>query len=217
MRNSFIPPIPELELAANHLDLAANAILALDYHAARLHISQADYPEICAFTSKITGRIDPAIHWQHSMPSFSTKSSEREKLRMPSAAEERVIFARDGWRCRYCGCRVISKKARSIIIKLFPDTVRWGVGNAKQHCGLTTLAASLDHILPHCRGGNNEPTNLVTACTPCQFGRAHWTLEEVGFSDPRDRSPVIDGWDGLVRLLGKKFSEQSLIAIGLSD
>lgn len=65
---------------------------------------------------------------------------------------------------------------------------------------LLVLKASLDHILPHSRGGDNDPSNLVTACYPCQFGRSSWTLEEVGLTDPRLRPPVVDNWDGLMRL-----------------
>lgn len=45
----------------------------------------------------------------------------------------------------------------------------------------------------------DEP-NLVTACNACQFGRGQWTLEEVGFFDPREYPPFLDEWDGLTRL-----------------
>ncbi|WP_425342692.1 HNH endonuclease [Piscinibacter koreensis] len=62
------------------------------------------------------------------------------------------------------------------------------------------MAASLDHVVPHSRGGTHELSNLVTACYCCQFGRGEWTLAESELADPRHREPIVDGWDGLDRL-----------------
>jgi 5-methylcytosine-specific restriction endonuclease McrA len=120
---------------------------------------------------------------------------------MPSKAEELAVFQRDGWRCRVCGVRVLYPKAVKKLRDLFPAAARWGRSNVDQHSALLVLKASLDHILPHSRGGDNDPLNLVTACYPCQFGRSSWTLEEVGLTDPRLRPPVVNHWDGLVRLM----------------
>lgn len=54
------------------------------------------------------------------------------------------IYARDGWRCLWCG--------RGI----------W------QGAALT-----LDHFLPRERGGSNAPENLLTACHLCNSTRRH--------------------------------------------
>jgi 5-methylcytosine-specific restriction endonuclease McrA len=205
MRNSFLPLIPELETAIELLDKAAHAMLAHDFDTARELIAQADIKEVCEFNAKITGPTDPAIHWQSTTPPSAVPSNERASVRMPTSKEEQAIFERDGWRCQYCGCRVISKRARSVLTKIFPSEARWGRANSDKHCALVTLTASLDHILPHSRRGTNEPSNLVTACGPCQFGRNQWTLEEVGFNDPRERPPITDSWDGLIRIVGQKF------------
>lgn len=86
-------------------------------------------------------------------------------------------------------------------VEMFPSVARWGRVNRDKHHALSALNATLDHILPHSRGGTNEESNLVAACGMCQFGRGHWTLEEVGFTDPRERLPILDKWDGLTRLL----------------
>ncbi len=59
------------------------------------------------------------------------------------------------------------------------------------------------HHLPYCAGGGNDLDNLVTACWAGQFGRGDFSLEEVGLSDPRARSPIVDEWDGLTGLLAK--------------
>eukprot|EP01037_Dinobryon_pediforme_P008739 gene8739-8830_t len=131
-------------------------------------------PVIGAYTALVTGAVNPLVHWQSMMPSSGT-GLERSAQRMPSSSTERAIYARD-------------------------DVARWGARNADKHTALAALSASLDHIVPHSRGGTNDEPNLVTACNACQFGRGQWTLEEVGFFDPREYPPVLDEWDGLMRL-----------------
>lgn len=200
MRNCFLSPIPEIEEALTCLQQAADAFLDNDVSSTRQFLVAADIPKIAVFYKSIAGKTDPKIHWQTSQPRNLLAPSERVEIRMPPESVEISIFLRDGWRCRYCGTRVISRKARSIFIKQFPDETHWVNAEYKRHTSLHSQAASLDHILPHSRGGDNSKKNLVTACGPCQFGRNRWTLEEVGFTDPRNRQPVVDGWDGLMRL-----------------
>lgn len=52
------------------------------------------------------------------------------------------ILARDGFRCCYCGAT--PKQAQ----------------------------LHVDHVHPRSHGGTNEPSNLVTACTDCNLGKA---------------------------------------------
>jgi 5-methylcytosine-specific restriction endonuclease McrA len=198
-RQCFLPPIPELALAADRLSLAADAVLRGQDEEAEQWIVQADLAVLSEFSQRITGKIDPAIHWQSRMPTEVV--ADRVKQRMPSASVEYGIYQRDGWRCRFCEIRIISPLARRRLVELYPSVARWGRANREKHHGLSALTATLDHILPHSRGGTNEESNLVAACGMCQFGRGHWTLEEVGFTDPRDRPPIVDAWDGLTRLL----------------
>jgi len=61
------------------------------------------------------------------------------------------IFARDGWKCVYCG-------------KKFPEHQ------------LTT-----DHIVPRCRGGKSTWENLVSCCQKCNGKKADKSLKEAGF------------------------------------
>ena len=63
------------------------------------------------------------------------------------------IFARDGFTCRYCGAQA--------------DTV--------------TLV--VDHMIPVKHGGTNDDENLVTACEPCNQGKAAKQLDQ---SAPND-------------------------------
>lgn len=199
VRQCFLPPIPELALAADWLSRAVDAAVMGQDEEAKRWIAKADMPELGEFAQRITGKVDPAIHWQSRMPSEVV--ADRVKQRMPPASVEYGIYQRDGWRCRFCEIRIISPRARKRLEALYPTVARWGRFDRDKHYALSALNASLDHILPHSRGGTNEESNLVAACGMCQFGRGYWTLEEVGFTDPRDRAPIVDAWDGLTRLL----------------
>lgn len=201
MRRCFLAPIPDIDACADLLSAAADAILSNDLAMAKTLVLKADMPAICEYTLRIIGSIDPEIHFQSLNPPQTTIA--KVARRMPPRRVEQSIYLRDGWRCRYCASRVISRKARSRLNFFLPVEARWGRSNRARHCGLFLLSASLDHVLPHSRGGSNQEENLVTACTACQFGRNQWTLEEVGFEDPRHFPPIRDSWDGLCRLLAK--------------
>ena len=52
------------------------------------------------------------------------------------------VFSRDGFTCRYCGCQS------------------------------DTAPLVVDHVIPVCQGGTNDIENLLTACQPCNAGKA---------------------------------------------
>ena len=202
LRRSFLPPIPEHALAADLLSQAADALLRGDAAECNRCLRAADLRALRDFSYLVCGPINPSIHRQAKNPVYD-RSCVRPGPRMPSKAVELDIYARDGWRCRYCASRVILKQARKRFVKADPVAARWGRTNEEKHSGLATLTASIDHVVPFMRGGDNQPRNLVTACGPCQFGRNQWLLFEVEIADPRDFPPIVDDWDGLSRLLGK--------------
>ena len=124
--------------------------------------------------------------------------------RMPTGADALAIFQRDGFRCRYCGCRIVRPGVRSLLTALFPDDVRWPGGKGgdqAKHGAFYALNGVLDHVEPYARGGDSSTGNVVTACWPCNFGKEDHTIEELGLSDPRLRAAVQDDWDGLTRLV----------------
>ena len=51
-----------------------------------------------------------------------------------------------------------------------------------QYCGrmLSVYAATMDHLLPLCRGGRNAWENIVAACRPCNHRKGNRTPEEAG-------------------------------------
>lgn len=64
------------------------------------------------------------------------------------------LFARDRYRCQYCGRSAVELKPRE---------------------GLTR-----DHLIPLSRGGTNDWSNVVTACAPCNTRKANRLPEEIG-------------------------------------
>lgn len=61
------------------------------------------------------------------------------------------IYARDGYRCQYCGVR----------------------------CTLAEL--TYDHVIPRARGGRTTWENIVTCCYPCNGKKGNRTPVEAGF------------------------------------
>ncbi|CAB4600147.1 unannotated protein [freshwater metagenome] len=115
----------------------------------------------------------------------------------PGAGVIAAVFARDGWRCRWCTTPVIARHALRRMHLVFPVLFPRGDRDADRHALLLAAGATPDHVLPRSCGGTHQPDNLVTACWPCQFARGEYTMEQLGLMDPRLRPPVIDDWDGV--------------------
>lgn len=113
---------------------------------------------------------------------------------------EADVYKRDGFKCRYCGIRVISPKALKKAEKLFgkENFVAVGKGNSIRHGIALTFRATADHVLPLSFGGRTNMDNLVTSCWNCNYGKYNVLIEQMGVADPRLRPPVITtNWDGL--------------------
>jgi 5-methylcytosine-specific restriction endonuclease McrA len=64
------------------------------------------------------------------------------------------LFARDQYRCQYCGRPASELKPREALTR--------------------------DHVIPISRGGTNEWTNVVTACSPCNTRKGNRLPHEIG-------------------------------------
>ncbi len=62
------------------------------------------------------------------------------------------LFARDGYRCQYCGRHRSQLRGREFLTR--------------------------DHIVPMSRGGSNEWRNVVTACSPCNNRKGSHLAQE---------------------------------------
>jgi 5-methylcytosine-specific restriction endonuclease McrA len=201
LRRCLLLPIHEHVLAADLLSRAADALLEHDLPLAGNLLRESDLKPLEDYRYALAGPINPAIHLQTSSPVFPRVDKKRGP-RMPTLEIEKQVMTRDGYRCRFCGSRVIVKETRKAFVRALPTVARWGRTNGECHFGLAVLAASIDHLVPFQRGGSNDLDNLVTTCNPCQFGRGHWLLDEVELEDPRSYPPSVDGWDGITRLRG---------------
>ena len=64
------------------------------------------------------------------------------------------LFARDDYQCQYCGRRANELKPRESLTR--------------------------DHLIPMSRGGSNEWSNVVTACSSCNTRKANRLPQEIG-------------------------------------
>lgn len=64
------------------------------------------------------------------------------RSRITEGCKNQQIYARDGYRCAYCGCDLLGSL----------DAL---------------MGASIDHVVPKSKGGTNDVSNLVACCTPC--------------------------------------------------
>lgn len=199
MRRCLLEPIPELDLAAKLLDAATDALIQNRRDLAAELIVRADIQLITEYADKIIGKMSPEIH-RHMRRPDSLPEDERHPDRMPNSTVQNEIFGNDGWHCRFCGSKVVCSNARDILIGLYPNETHWSKEWRNCHPALYAMTASLDHVLPHSRGGKNDISNFITACYCCQFGRGALTLEEAELLDPRDKEPIASEWDGLTRL-----------------
>lgn len=199
LHRCLVAPLPEHELAADLLSDAANAILARDLDLARDLVRRANIPALREHAGLVMGGRHPELLPRRQLAEPAVKTA-RVAARMPPGRVVASLYARDGWRCRFCGCRVVPGTARKAMKAAVPDAIAWGETEG-YHGAFYALTASPDHVVPHSVGGSNDEENVVTACWSCQFGRGNFRLEEFGLIDPRLRPPVTDGWDGLTRLL----------------
>jgi 5-methylcytosine-specific restriction endonuclease McrA len=115
---------------------------------------------------------------------------------------KRRIYQRDHYHCRHCGLPTIPTATRKALQQVVGDDVLpWSKTNATQHGLALAARTEYDHVVPMRVGGANDESNLVTACASCNYGKHHYTLEELGLDDPRLRPPAESDWDGLTSLI----------------
>ena len=129
--------------------------------------------------------------------------SMRDPERSPKKLQNSV-FERDGYKCRYCGNKLISQDfIRLFIKKLNSPFFKRGDTNLTTH-GIIHLSWPVaDHVIPWNLGGKTNLSNLISSCASCNYGKDGYTIEQLGISNPFNRVPIIDKWDGLVSKIPK--------------
>ena len=138
---------------------------------------------------------------------MNPKGPERlyKDKRVMNAGRAYTLAKRGGWRCGYCGIRVIEprvlRRAQKLLGKsVFPSRTTGG-SNRDYHGVWLLTALTIDHIKPLCSSGDDSDANLVAACWACNFGKYHFTLDQLGLDRPRQKSSVRGGWRGLTQWL----------------
>lgn len=203
MRYCLREPVPEILLAADVLREAVDRHKAGDEMGAAKAFAKANCSIVREWTESIWGK-----GWQETIQLRTVPSAPpalpkeaRVPVRMPTMAERLELVARDGYHCRYCGIPVVPERVRKAAIRLYPDVVPWPRHNLGQHAGFQAMWLQFDHVLAHARGGDNSFDNIVISCAPCNFGKANYTLDELGLVDPRTRPVAKWGWNGLIDFL----------------
>lgn len=97
-----------MQSAADLLSEAVDALLGGDADRAGNLLQQANIPTVWAYADRA---MNPPKGLRPLRAAAATAAApvlartDRAVLRMPSAAQERSIYQRDGYRCRYCGAR----------------------------------------------------------------------------------------------------------------
>jgi hypothetical protein len=129
-----------------------------------------------------------------------TLATELDNVRNPTVSMQREVFARDGYRCRYCGIRLVDRSVLAALADVVGREVFCPTGtNAQRHGVIMAFRVCADHVVPWKGGGRTAVDNLVSACPSCNYGKSNYTLDQLGLDDPRGRPPSpSDGWDGLL-------------------
>jgi hypothetical protein len=119
----------------------------------------------------------------------------------PSDALKKMVYERDGYRCRYCTMHVFTRSKGSRIhqlIQAFPELTpglrlidgllhgtgsSGGIKNVDYAKFLWSLAAP-DHVVPRSHGGQTDLDNLVTSCSGCNYSKMDLTLEQMNVKSP---------------------------------
>lgn len=97
--------------------------------------------------AEIIRRSDDPLYFETD-PSGIVKAIHRKSERAVSGAVQQRVWARDGFRCLYCGRQ------------------------------MGDVSLTIDHFVPIESGGDNDPTNLISACRKCNKGKGNQGPED---------------------------------------
>ena len=190
----------DLDLVMNAAMSAESALLALENgdrdQAERLWRSVDGAALLSAWDSSNKRCKELGPKWSLQRP---VAVATRDKPANSSIAQK--VYARDGYRCRYCGSPVFARNKGSRILKLidaFPEqTPTLTIVNGSLHGSGKSGAirnvdyakflwsyAAPDHVKPRSLGGLTNMKNLVTSCSGCNYSKMDLTLEQMDVIHP---------------------------------
>jgi 5-methylcytosine-specific restriction endonuclease McrA len=141
--------------------------------------------------------------WHHRVKGLAHEKPKKYKGKLETNKRigpfEDEVYARDGYRCRYCQIRVVDFKVLKRMEKLLgsENFKSAGRGNKIRHGISLTFRATADHVVPISHGGRTSVDNLVTCCWNCNYGKYNALLEQMNLENPLKRK--IESklkWDG---------------------
>lgn len=146
-----------------------------------------------------TDNLDAAKETLRTRYPFESLSNKRGT---PGRARSMQIFRRDGFLDRYSGQRLVFPGTLLVMAKLmpeeFPAHANWKTEGT--HFAFYELWPVIDHVRPITRGGTNDDDNFVTTSAVRNSAKAHFTLEELGWT-LLPAAPDSE-WDGLTAWFG---------------
>lgn len=109
------------------------------------------------------------------------------------------VWMRDNWHCRYCGNPMVYGPALKLLDILNPNH-KYFHPNGKDGEMLPLFIkgwASVDHVKPFSRRGEDNIENYVSACWGCNL---KYGDKEIGKGKPKPRGIVQSEWDGFYGL-----------------
>ena len=132
------------------------------------------------------------------IPNPTVDINQRDLSKSPRKLQD-AVFLRDGYKCRYCGDRLISQNFMRLFIKKINTSLfQRGKSNLTTHGIIHLYWPVADHVIPWSKGGLTNLENLVSSCATCNYGKAGYTIEQLGIENPFNRSPILDNWNGLI-------------------
>ena len=194
-------PLPIPNWVADQIDIfesAVNDFIAGDKESCLTKLKQIKNEEITNWYiehGQMSGRHRKLI--LKVTPLQTIEESLRDEIRSPQKVQD-AVFERDGYKCRYCGSKLLSQDfIRLFIKKLDSPLFQRGETNLTTH-GIIHIAWPVaDHVIPWNKGGRTNLENLVSSCATCNYGKDGYTIEQLGIQNPFNRKPILDNWNGL--------------------
>jgi 5-methylcytosine-specific restriction endonuclease McrA len=202
-RRAPLPHPREFDESIDHFVAATKLAFAGEVQEARHRMGSIDHMPMVKWYDEIAQHVGDVRYELIRNYQPYRKRAQRDKKRDMGDARMRRLAERDGYRCGYCGIRVVEpavlKKVQSELGRdVFPSkTGEKGSSNLDYHGIWLVMAITLDHIKPFAIDADDSDGNLVTCCWGCNFGKYDYTLDELGLLPPSTDSGVLGSWLGL--------------------
>jgi len=113
------------------------------------------------------------------------------------------VWTRDNWVCRYCNEPVIFAPTLKILDSLSPKHGYYHAHGDENYMipRFARAWASVDHVVPFSKGGEDTKDNLVTACWRCNNTISNQTESEGKPKlKPINKITAKTDWDGMASL-----------------